>query len=91
MALPERRSRPRPDITNLSMCGFVCTSCALQMPLSCLNVTDSIIGSFKAGAQAVNITCPECGQAHDYSSLDLKVFLPGGAQVDSQRDKIKAA
>lgn len=73
----DRRLRPRPDIKNLHLCGFVCNVCLFQMRLSELNVTDSIIGSFKAGTQAVNITCPECGQAHDYSSADLKVFLPG--------------
>lgn len=51
------------------------------MRLSDLSVTESIIGSFKAGVQAVNITCPECGQAEDYSTADLKVFLPGGQQI----------
>jgi hypothetical protein len=63
------------------MCGFVCAACSLQMPLSSLKPSDSIIGSFKSGVQAVTITCPECGQAQDYSSSDLKVFLPGGKQI----------
>jgi len=68
------------DLNNLSRCGFVCDACSAQIKLSDISVRNSIIGSFKAGAQAVSITCPECGQTQDYSSSDLKVFLPGGKQ-----------
>ena len=87
----ERRSYPRPNISNFHLCGFVCNACQSQMRLSELNVTDSIIGSFKAGAQAVNITCPDCGVAQDYSTADLKVFLPGAPPVKTGKSKSKAA
>lgn len=89
--LSERRSRPRPENNNLSKCGFVCTACLFQMRLCDLHVVDSIIACFKAGMPAVNITCPECGQVQDYCSSDLKVFLPGGKQMNMARGKSVSA
>lgn len=88
--LSERRSRPRPD-TNLHHCGFVCTACSFQMRLFDLSLTHNVIGSFKAGAQTVNITCPECGEAQVYSNQDLKVFLPGGKQIHDGKHKSTSA